>query len=113
MKAVVENGKVDDDAIKLGLVLLREWSAVLDRLAVKEQIMQRRRQETRLRRRRRECKRVRRRGEIPASCCVLSSSVEGQQLSEGGQGGVLGLGKSSKKRPLELSGCGTTALETF
>lgn len=38
MKAVVENGR----AAGLGLVLAREWSAILDdRLAVKRQIMQR------------------------------------------------------------------------
>lgn len=51
MKAVVENGKFDD-AVSLGLVLSREWSAVLDRLAVKEQIMQKR-QDDGLRRKRR------------------------------------------------------------
>lgn len=40
VKAVVENGRADD-ATKLGLDLVREWRAILDRLAVKEKIMQR------------------------------------------------------------------------
>lgn len=98
MKAVVENGKFDD-AVSLGLVLSREWSAVLDRLAVKEQIMQKR-QDDGLRRKRRgergeekekrlqgaakSIQEVRRRSKNPASCCVsLSPSVEGQQLWRG------------------------------
>lgn len=110
MKAVVENGTVDD-AMELDVVLSREWSAILDRLAVKKQIMQKT-QDDRPRRRRR--------GEREAStgsCQINPRGAEKRQKSSqllrrslakcGGAAALEGsFGQKFHERPLEASGCG-------
>jgi hypothetical protein len=110
MKAVVENGTVDD-AMELGLVLSREWSAILDRLAVKEQIMQKR-QDDGPRRKRGE------REASTGSCQINPRGAEkrpkcSQLLRRclakcGGAAALEGslVGQKFHQRPLEASGCG-------
>lgn len=113
MKAVVENGKVDD-VTRLGLALSRELSAIFERLAVKDQIMQMRRQDShRLRRKRRrnqfrelpnQSKRCGEEVKFQPVVASISRQVwRGSQLWRRGPW----LGKSSIERPLEASGCGT------